>query len=128
MTPPSSVSRIPVMTDDEQGLGAPSGTGSHASHEAPTGLRPTGFDPSRIASIAAKLTPAQAEAILAIRPGEERRAIDFNANSANSLAATSRAGGPLLTRTLTANGQVCWYRHTRLGDQVRSALKEQRKC
>lgn len=33
----------------EMDNGAPCGTGSHASHEAPEGLRPSGFDPSRVA-------------------------------------------------------------------------------
>jgi len=48
MTPPSSVSRIPIMTDDEQGTGAPSGTGSHADAPSPTVSALTGFDPSRV--------------------------------------------------------------------------------
>jgi len=47
MTSPSSVSRIPVMVDDEQGMGAPSGTGSCPTGHAPTGHDASRFDPSR---------------------------------------------------------------------------------
>lgn len=37
----------PLEQDGAQVAGASFGPGSHASHEAPEGLRPSGFDPSR---------------------------------------------------------------------------------
>jgi len=49
MTPPSSVSRIPIMTDDEQGTGASVGPGSQAYGPEPaTPSQPVGADPSRV--------------------------------------------------------------------------------
>jgi len=48
MTPPSSVSRIPVMVDNEQGVGASVGPGSQAYGPEPaTPSQPVGADPSR---------------------------------------------------------------------------------
>jgi hypothetical protein len=38
-----------------QGASASAETGSHASHEAPLGLRPSGFDPARIRQLAEKI-------------------------------------------------------------------------
>ena len=80
-------------------------------------------DPQQVAEIAGRLSKAQREAVLAIRPGEERRAIDFSGNSAKSLCRPSRTGGPLMTRTLTAGGQVAWYRLTALGIAVRNFIQ-----
>lgn len=62
-----------------EGLARPDGTGSRAAHEAPAGLRPAGFDPSRMAfnvneRVWVKLT-ARGREIL--REREERLAANY---------------------------------------------------
>ncbi len=81
-------------------------------------------DPTEIACVAAGLTRAQREVLLAIRPGEERRALgSFNANSANSLASPHfHNGKPLLLRSYTGGGAITWYRHAALGLAVRDHI------
>lgn len=81
-------------------------------------------DPQQVAEIAGRLSKAQREVLLAIRPGEERRSAGcFSANSANSLISQIRPGGALLTRILTANSFVAWYRLTFAGEAVRNFIQ-----
>jgi hypothetical protein len=72
--------------------------------------------------IAAKLSIGQREALLAIRPGEERRAIDFKGSVARGLQWHRRSRPALLAVVITGRGTVAWYRHTPAGLAVRNHL------
>lgn len=78
-----------------------------------------------VAAIAAKLTEAQRTVLLAIRPGEQRRAIDFSGSVARNLCRSNKTRPALLWGTLTASGQVAWFGHSPAGLAVRNHLTEQ---
>lgn len=77
---------------------------------------------SNIEEVAKELTEAQRQCLLAIRPGEERRAIDFSGSSARGLRKATGRRPALLSVTITGAGTVAWYRHTRDGLAVRAHL------
>jgi hypothetical protein len=59
---------------NDRDLGAPaSGTGSHATHEAPDGSSPVGFDPSRITLAMCEPLPSCAHDFAAWRDHEDGR-------------------------------------------------------
>lgn len=80
---------------------------------------------AEVAAIAAGLTLAQRECLLAIRPGEERRAIDFSGAVARNLMAARKSRPALLTVTITGYGTTAWYRHTADGRRVAQHLKQE---
>jgi hypothetical protein len=76
------------------------------------------------AAIAERLTEKQKQALLAIRPGEERRAIDFSGSVARGLQWHRSNRPALLAVVITGRGTVAWYRHTASGLAVRDHISQ----
>lgn len=77
-----------------------------------------------VETIAKSLTKAQRDVVLAIRPGEERRAIDFKGSVAQRLRWGTGKRPPLVTVQITGAGTVAWYRLNHVGCEVRTHLSE----
>lgn len=83
-------------------------------------------DITEVERVAAALTEAQREALLAIKPGEQRRATDFSGSVATRLCRSNRSRPALLMGTLTCSGRVAWYEHLPAGLAVRTRLIDER--
>lgn len=84
----------------------------------------TNTEAGAVADVAAKLTKAQRSTLLAIRPGEQRRAIDFSGSVARNLCRSNTSRPALLWGTLTAVGRVAWFEHSPTGLAVRQHLEQ----
>jgi hypothetical protein len=76
-----------------------------------------------IEDVAGNLTGPQRECILAIRPGEKRRATCFSGEVARNLCAAKGSRPALLTRESRRNGTNMWYGLTEEGVEVFQMLR-----